>query len=107
MFFKIGHFIDKKHFGNQVVVYKGKNHGEDIYFLVIKDREEVVYFLVNENTDNWYPVNSLVNGWKINISFEYIPSVINLNLDIDLSKYGSSSCPQFIRKIINDAIPQS
>ena len=42
---KILHYIDKNHFGNQVLVYEGKNKAEDIYLLIIKDREETVFIL--------------------------------------------------------------
>ena len=68
--FKILHFVDKKHFGNQVLVYKGKNKNEDIFFVIIKDREEIVYFLLDSNLEKMYPMNSYIRLLKIDINFQ-------------------------------------
>lgn len=50
MYKKIGLYKDKKNFGNQVIVYKSKQD----FFVVIKDREETVYYFVDDNLEKIY-----------------------------------------------------
>ena len=102
--FKIIHFVDKKHFGNQVLVYKGRNKKEYVYFVVIKDREEIVYFLVDSNLEKMYPVNSYIRSLKIDVNLQSISEYLDIVFDIDLSKYGYSKCSDFIVKLISDNI---
>lgn len=100
--YKIIHFVDKKHFGNQVFVYKGKNKNEDVYLTVIKDREETVFFLLDSKLEKMYPINSCFNN--CDLSIQNMPDYLDINLDIELSKLGYSKCSDFIVKLIKDNI---
>lgn len=100
--FKIIHFFDKKHFGNQVLVYEGKNKNEDVYLAVIKDREEIVYFLLDSNLEKIYPINLYSYFKKHEIPLHNLPEHLDIALDIDLSKLGYSKCSDFIVKLIRD-----
>lgn len=101
---KLFHFIDEKHFGNQVLVYKGKNRNEDIYFLIIKDREEIVFYFVDKNLERMYPINSYIDSLGIRIDLSNIPERININFNLDLSKYGCSKLPLFFYDLLKHNI---
>lgn len=100
MFVKIIYFIDKKHFGNQLLVYKGKIKDDTVYFIVMQDRSETVYFFLDDNLKHLYPMNTYIKSLGINISFDNIPKSISTYFDIDLSKYGYTDCPTFLSKLI-------
>ena len=79
MYKKLGCFKDKKNFGNQVIVYKGKQD----YFVVIKDREEIVYYFVDDNLEKMYPMNSYIT--KIGFVFKEEINVIDcINVNLSL-----------------------
>jgi hypothetical protein len=97
MYKKLGFYKDNKNFGNQVIVYKGKQD----YFVVIKDREETVYYFVDDNLEKIYPMNSYIT--KIGFVFREEINVIDC-IKVDLSLYGHSNCPEYLRKIIQNII---
>ena len=104
MFQKIIHFVDEKHFGDQVIIYEGEIKESKVYFTVIKDREEVVYFFVDENLKKMYPVNSYILSVGVDIDIYNIPEYLDLIFDIDLSRYGYSKCSDFLVKLIQNNI---
>ena len=104
MFHKIVHFIDKKHFGDQVLIYKGDIKNQNIYFVIIKDREELVYFFVDSSLEKEYPMNAYINSLGINIDLKNIPQHLDIVFDVDLSHYGYSKCSSFLVKLIHDSI---
>ena len=104
MFLKIIYFIDEKHFGDKTLVYKGKIKDDNIYFVVMQDRGETAYFFVYDNLNRLYPMNTYINSLGIEITFDNIPECINIDFDIDLSKYGYSSCPQFLYGLIQNYV---
>ena len=104
MFVKIVYYKDKKHFGDQLLIYKGKIRDENIYFVVMQDRGEIVYFFVSDNLKRLYPMNTYISSLKINITFDDIPEYIDADFDIELSKYGYSNCPYFLYKLIEKHI---
>ena len=97
MYKKLGFYKDKKNFGNQVIVYKGKQD----YFVVIKDREEIVYYFVDDNLEKIYPMNSYIK--KTGFVYREENKVIDC-INADLSLYGHSNCPKYLRKIIQNII---
>lgn len=97
MYKKLGFYKDKKNFGNQVIVYKGRQD----YFVVIKDREEIVYCFVDDNLEKLYPMNSYIT--KIGFVYSEEINVIDC-INIDLSFYGHSNCPEYLREIIQNVI---
>ena len=97
MYKKLGFYKDKKNFGNQVIVYKGKQD----YFVVIKDREETVYYFVDYNLEKIYPMNSYIA--KIGFVFREEINVIDC-INVNLSLYGHSNCPEYLRKIIQNIV---
>ena len=97
MYKKLGFYKDKKNFGNQVIVYKSKQD----YFVVIKDREETVYYFVDDNLEKIYPMNSYIT--KIGFVFREEINVIDC-INVNLSLYGHSNCPEYLRKIIQNII---
>ena len=97
MYKKLGCFKDKKNFGNQVMVYKGRQD----YFVVIKDREELAYYFVDNNIEKLYPMNSYMKK----IGFVYKEEIDNIDcIDIDLSIFGHSNCSKYLQKIIKSII---
>lgn len=100
MFKKIIEFFDSKHFGDKVFVYQGKNCGAEIYLTIIKDREEIAYFIVDNTLTDLYPYNIEKDFPGFRFDIVKPPETIGLCLDIDLSRYGKSKCPEFIRKLI-------
>ncbi len=97
---KLFHFIDNKHFGNQVLVYKGKNTNEEIYLLVIKDREEIVYYFVDKKLEHMYPINSYIDSLGITIDLNNVPEKINVNFHFDLSNYGCFKLPMYFYELL-------
>lgn len=106
MFTKIIHYIDERHFGDQVIIYTGKNKNEDVYFAIIKDREEVVYFLLDSDLKKMYPINLYNQFIKNNIAFPNMPKHIDIDFDIDLSNLGQSKCSDFLVRLIRSSIHQ-
>ncbi len=96
MYRKLGCYRDKKNFGNQVIVYK---RSQD-YLIIIKDRDEIVYYLVDNNIKKLYPINSYMNK----IGFVYCEENEIDGFDINLSLYGHSNCPEYLQKIIRKMI---
>lgn len=97
MYKKLGCYRDKRNFGNQVIVYKGKQD----YFVIIKDREEIVYYFIDSNIKKLYPMNSYIS--KIGFVYSEEINIIE-SIDIDLSLYGHSNCPECLQKIIRNII---
>ena len=116
MFKKILYHLDKKHFGNQTLVYKGDYKQNVIYFVAITDRGEPAYYFVDSNLEKMWPVNSYIDRLGISIGFPNIRidrSEISitfhntqdcLDFDIDLSHYGYSHCSDFLVKLIQNNI---
>lgn len=105
MFQKIVHYIDKKHFGDQVLIYLGNVNQGRVYFVIIKDREEIVFYFVNSNLERMYPVNSYI-GSQITLDFNAVPDALDIACDIDFSQYGYSKCPLFLMRLISDNIQE-
>ena len=93
MYKKLGYYEDKKCFGDQVIVYKSEQN----FFIVIKDREETVYFFVDNYLEKLYPVNSYMK--KLGFVYNDKMQLINFPT-IDLSFYGYSKCPEHLRETI-------
>ena len=102
MFQKILYHLDKQHFGNQILVYKGYYEQNDIYFVAITDRGEPAYFCVDSNLEKMFPVNSYIDRLGLDIDFNNIQDSLDFTIDIDLSKYGYSKCSPFIAKLISE-----
>ena len=116
MFKKILYHLNKKHFGNQTLVYKGDYAQNVIYFVAITDRGEPAYYFVDSNLEKMWPVNSYIdrlgisigfhnihiNRSEISISFHNTQDCLDFDIDIDLSKYGYSKCPPFLVKLIRE-----
>ena len=94
MYNRIYLFTDKKHFGNRVAIYKGENN----YFVIVKDRDDKAYFFVDKEVGKMYPANSYIDKMMIDFNFNY--QQIEESFDIDLSKYGFSACPNWLKEII-------
>ena len=103
-FHKVVHFIDKKHFGDTVIVYRGSVRQSTVYFTVVKDREETVYYLIDSKLEKMYPMLSYVNALGIHIAPNDIPEYLDVTFDIDLSRYGWSQCPPFFAQLIRNSI---
>lgn len=97
MYIKSGCFEDKQNFGNQVIVYKGERG----YFVVVKDREEVVYYFVDSDIRKMYPINSYIK--QTGFSFHNQVKIMN-SFNIDLSSWGYSDCPKHLQQIIKNII---
>ena len=102
MFKKILYHYDKKHFGDQTLVYKGYYDQDVIYFVAITDRGEPSHYFVDSNLEKMYPVNSYIDRLGINIDFNNIPDYLDFTIDIDLSRYGCSECCYSLAKLIRD-----
>ena len=102
MFQKILYHLDKQHFGNQILVYKGYYEQNDIYFVAITDRGESAYFCVDSNLEKMFPINSYIDRLGLDIDFNNIQDSLDFTIDIDLSKYGYSKCSPFIAKLISE-----
>lgn len=101
---KILHYLDKKHFGNQVLVYRGKGKSGELYFVVMKDRDEIVYFFVDDRLEKMYPVNSYIEALGLEINIFDAPNEIDIQFDKDLSNWGSAKCPLFLSELIKQNI---
>lgn len=101
---KIIHFVDKQHFGNQIFVYCGNIRSDRIFFIIMKDREEIVYFFVDNSLQRIYPVNSYIELIGFEFDINRAPNVIDIQFDIDLSHYGSSACPFFLSNLIKQYV---
>ena len=95
MFIKIGVYLDKKHFGNRVIIYSGDKE----YLLIIKDRDEIGYFFVDNTMNKIYPVNSYMRNIGFVCDTENPIEQIH-PFDIDISTYGYYVCPEHLKKII-------
>lgn len=97
---KILHYLDKKHFGNQVLVYWGKGKNGELYFVIMKDRDEVVYFFVDDRLEKMYPVNSYIEALGLEINIFDAPDNIDIQFEKDLSHIGYTKCPLFLSELI-------
>lgn len=98
MYKKTIHFVDKKHFGSQVLVYKSNTN----YLIIIKNREEQSYFFLDNNLELLYPINSYMKKIGFNFNFEHINEELNYVFEINLSQYGCSVCPEWLLKLIRE-----
>lgn len=96
MYTKLGSYYDKLNFGNQVVVYKSDKN----YFVVIKDREEVVFYFVDRDMKKIYPTNTYMK--QIGFTFHHQEQIEDFNPDLSICGY--SDCPENVRKIIKKMI---
>ena len=101
---KILHFVDKRNFGNQVVVYTGKIRHNEIYFVVIQDREEIVYSFLDNNLERLYPVDTYIASLGYEFDINEVQDNLDVQFDIDLTRYGSSPCPAFLSELIKQNI---
>ena len=101
---KILHFVDKQNFGNQVVVYTGKIRHNETYFVVMKDREEIVYSFLDNNLERLYPVDTYIASLGYKFDINELQDNIDVQFDIDLTRYGSSPCPVFLSELIKQNI---
>ena len=96
MFIKIFQHIEKKCFGDKFIVYQGKNRNESIYIAVVKDRDEIVNFIIDNELKYMYPC--MVPEFIIDLNNP--PENIDFCMDIDLTRYGKSRCPISYQKLI-------
>ena len=99
MYTKIIETYDKAHFGTKIMVYKG----DENFLIIIDGRGEKNYFFADLKLVKFYPVNSYMRS--INYEYDALNGGIELNQKfyIDLSKYGFSQVPKWLRKLF-DAI---
>lgn len=97
MYKKIIYLNDKKHFGNELVVYKGEIN----YLIIINDRDGQAYYFVDNKFEFLYPMNTYMKNINFNFDFNNIKEEIDQSFNLDLSHYGHSVCPEFIKTLIN------
>lgn len=98
MYKKLIHFVDKKHFGNQILVYKSEIN----YLVIIKDRNEQSYFFLDNDLEFLYPVNSYMKKIEFDFEFDHINEELNYVFDINLSQYGYLPCPEQLMNLIKE-----
>ena len=100
MYTRIVLYKDKENFGNTVVVYKSSSN----YLVIIKDRDEVSYYFLDKDINMMYPMNTYMKQIDFEYSFENIDNQIDRFFDVDLSTYGHSICPEYLKKLITDSL---
>ena len=90
------HFKDKKHFGSQIAIYKSEIN----YLIIIKDRDEQSYYFLDNKLEFFYPMNTYMKNINFNFDFDNVKEKINQSFELDLSQYGSSVCPEFVKNLI-------
>lgn len=96
MYKKIIHFKDKKHFGSQIVIYKSESN----YLIIMKDRDGQSYYFLDNKLEFLYPMNTFMKKINFKFDFDNIREEINQSFELDLSQYGHSVCPEFIKNLI-------
>lgn len=96
MYKKFVRFKDKKSFGNEVIVFRS----EENFLIIIIERGTKAYYFVDIDVEYLYPVDSYMK----NINFVYDEksekAVLDYSFDIDLKKYGSTRCPEWLKSLI-------
>ena len=90
---------DKENFGNTVVVYKSSSN----YLVITKDRDEVSYYFLDKDINMMYPMNTYMKQIEFEYSFENADVQLDRIFDVDLSMYGSSICPDNLKKLVIDS----
>lgn len=96
MYTRIVLYKDKENFGNTVVIYKSSSN----YLVIIKDRDEISYYFLDKDMKKMYPMNTYMKQIDFEYSFENSNDQIDRFFDVDLSKYGYSVCPEYLKKLI-------
>lgn len=94
------HFTDKQNFGNQIIVYTGSGRDGELFFVIIADRDEIAYYFVDKNLEKMYPANSYIASLRFEYNIHKAQTNLDIEFDIDLSRYGSSKCPAFLSELI-------
>ncbi len=92
-------FTDKQNFGNQIIVYGG----DENYLVIEKDREDAALYVVDNATSKMYPVNTIMKQRKLVFDFNNIPTCIDCTIDV--SQYGYSPCPPWLKMLIQQGKP--
>lgn len=71
------------------------------------DQGEKTYFFADLELEYLYPANSYIK--KVGFAYDAESEAVELkyNFDIDLSKYGCSKCPDWIRTLIKEEVGES
>lgn len=96
MYKKIAELNDKKHFGTQTIIYKCEQN----FLVVILGRDGVDYYFIDLEIKNLYPANSYMKAKKFSYENRRGQATLECHFDIDLSKYGCSKCPPWLREIL-------
>lgn len=98
MYKRIIQFKDKKCFGNETIIFQN----EENFFIIMIDRSGKTYFFADLKLECLYPANSYIK--KVNFEYDAKSEAAELkyNFDIDLSKYGCSKCPDWLRALIKN-----
>lgn len=104
MYKKIIHYTDKKHFGEECVIYKG----EDKYLLFeFAGRDRGVYpYFVDLELKRRYPAFTYMKQINFVYDTNELKEEIDCVFDIDLERYGSGECPEWLRYLIQNGVPQ-
>ena len=92
----IGNYRDRKCFGDQVFIYKS----EDNFLVILTDRGELAYFVVDFEMEKMYPINTYMKNNGLCFDINNAVDHINIAIDIDFSKYGYTKCPDYLNAII-------
>lgn len=95
MYTKIIQTYDKPHFGTKTTIYRG----EENFFIIIDGRDGKNYFFADLDLVNFYPVNSYMRSINYEYGSENDGIELNLKFDINLSKYGYSPSPKWLRNL--------
>lgn len=87
---------DERHFGNEIAVFKS----EAGYFIVIRDRGELSYFVSDSKLMHLYPINEYMKKVEYGNDFDFERDELDLNVNLDLDKIGCSPCPEWLKDII-------
>ena len=92
---RIAYLKDRDNFGNEIVVFDNETN----YLVVEIDREIVSYFFVDLALTRLYPMNTYMK--KSGIAYDAMdPNWAPKKIDIDLHKYGFSSCPEWLKTLL-------
>lgn len=99
MYTRIVLYKDEQNFGNTVVIYKSSLN----YLVIIKEKDEVSYYFLDKDINMMYPMNTYMKQIDFEYSFENTDDQLDRFFDVDLSKYGNSICPEYLKKLITDS----
>ena len=91
---KVYHKVFKKHFGNEIVVYRRRNG----YFLIINDRKHYSFFAVSNNYYQSFDLSRNFIDKKIKFDTTFPDTIfLEYNLDAVKTEY---LCEEYLKEII-------